>query len=77
MKKIFILILTFVLIISLCGCDNGGGYSRSCNRCGGDGKVECYKCNGLGQYYNGPLGNWYRCGICMGKGYHYCSECDN
>jgi len=76
MKKCILCFLMLIFVISLIGCGNGGR-KQSCNNCGGTGKIECYKCGGLGQYYNTPLGNWYKCGICMGKGYRNCGECDN
>ena len=76
MKKIVLCLLMIVFMAGLSGCDNGG-HRGTCNNCGGDGKIECYKCDGLGKYYNGPLDGWYKCGICMGRGYRYCSECDN
>ena len=76
MKRIILCMLLFIITLGFSGCDNGSD-SQSCHKCGGDGVIDCYRCDGLGKYYNNPLHSWYKCGICMGRGYLYCDNCDN
>lgn len=58
--------------------DTGGGYESDCDNCGGEGRVDCYRCDGSGEEScdncdgNGRLD----CEECNGTGEMECNSCD-
>ncbi len=46
---------------------------KQCDKCKGNGSIECTSCNGMGESANDPETD---CEKCSGTGEMWCSECD-